>query len=167
MPLSGVSPAVVADGNVLVLATPAATITDITAVTHTQLADAATKDITYDLTGSGFNTATSQDAIDNERFTLPIVLQTPGRKHPTVSLQYVFGDDADVADGLFVEGEDYVIAVRWGVDHDTPPAASDVFDFWPVTAGHGQKDSPAANANLSKTRAFYVSNVPQEDQTIT
>lgn len=167
MTLSGVSAATVADGNVLVIATPAGTITDITAVTSTQLKATASKDITYDLAASGFSPAMSQDAIDNERFTLPIVLQTPGRKHPTLSLQYFFGDTSNLADTLFLENTSYVIAIRFGVPHDTLPAASQKWDFWPVIAGHGQKDTPAANTNLTKTRAFYINGIVQEDQTLT
>lgn len=168
MTLGNISGAVVADGNVLVLAAPASTFTDLTAVTAVQVNSTAVKDITYDLTASGLNWATTQDSVNNDRFTLPVSLTGPGIKHYTLSLQYVYGADAtaDVADSLFVEGTDYVVAIRWAVPHDQTPAAADKFDFISVKAGHAGKDAPAANANLSKTRNFFVNQVPREDQAI-
>lgn len=171
MTVANISGAVVADGNVLVLAGPAGSFTDLTAVTSTQLKSTGVKDITYDLTTSGLAWATTQDTVNNDRFTLPVSLTQPGMKHYTLTLQYVYGvatggATADVADALFVEGSDYVIAVRWGVSHDQAIASADKFDIISVRAGHAGKDAPAQNSHLTKTRTFFVSQVPQEDQVL-
>lgn len=155
MTLSSVSGAVAADGNVLVLACPAATITDPTAPTAIALMTTAVKDITYDLTATGLTWTTAQDSVPNDRFTNRQSFSNPGRKTVTTSLQYVYGSDDDIADPLFVEGEEYILAVRYAVDHDQEIAVGDLFDLIKVKAGHIAKDTPAANTNLSKTLTLF------------
>lgn len=168
---SSISGSVAADGNVLVLATAAAGIADINAPTATELGASGVKDITYDLTASGFTWTTAEDSVSNERFTLKQVLSLPGRRTVTISLQYVYGapstgPSADIADALFIEGSDYILAVRWAVNHDTAVAAADKFDLIKVRAGHKSKDAPAANGQLSKTQVFYPLGVAVEDQAL-
>lgn len=163
MSLANVSGAVAADGNVLVLAGPAATITNINAPTSTQLKSTGMKDITYDLTASGFVWTTAQDSVPNERFTLNSTLSSPGRKTVTTSLQFVYGSPDDVADPLFVENTNYVIAVRFAVDHDQPIAAADIWDLIIVKAGHKSKDAPAANTELTKTQMLFPQSRAVED----
>jgi hypothetical protein len=163
---SSISGSVAADGNVLVLATAAAGIADINAPTATELDATGVKDITYDLTASGFTWTTAEESVGNERFTLKQVLALPGRRTVTISLQYVYGATDDLADTLFVEGTDFIIAVRWAKDHDTAVAAADKFDLIKVRAGHKSKDAPAANGQLSKTQVFYPLGVAVEDKAL-
>lgn len=165
MPTS-ISGSVAADGNVLVLATAAAAIADINAPTAAELGATGVKDITYDLTASGFTWTTAEDSVSNERFTLKQVLALPGRRTVTISLQYVYGATDDLADTLFTEGTDYIIAVRWAKDHDAAIGATDKFDLIKVRAGHKSKDAPAANGQLSKTQVFYPLGVAVEDKTL-
>lgn len=159
--------AVGTDGNLLILAAPKTAFANYPKVIVTDLSAAATKDITYSLTTSGFNNGISEESVTDERLTLAAVLAQPGRVTETLELQYVYGTAGDVCDPLFVKGLDFVFAVRRAVPHDQPIAAGDKFDFLVAKSGVKRPDPEAANAKFTKTQAFYPQAASQRDVVIT
>lgn len=157
------------DDNLLIMCAPLSAVTSWPdAPTVSELAAASFVDVTYSLTaGSGWAEATNEDDITDERLTLSEVFSKGGRTTNTLSLQYVYGTEDDVADPLFVERELLVFAVRFAVEHDEPIAAGQKFDFWLVEAGRKQRDQAAANAVFTKTQAMRPQAKVKRDVAIT
>lgn len=157
------------EGNLLVMAAPASTLTagkTLKDITLAQLNAAAFVDVTYDLTaGSGWAEATSQEDITDDRLTATQTFARGGKESNTLTVQYVYGDTTNVADPLLVKGQKYIFAVRWATDHDADITSSSKFDFWLVEAGVEQRDQAAANSVFTKTQALRPLAPVLRDQT--
>jgi hypothetical protein len=145
--------------NLLVMIAPASTLAvgkGLSDLKVSDLSSPAFVDVTYDLTaGSGWAETTSQETISDDRLTSSQTFALPGKITNGLTVQMVYGDETAVADPLLVEGEKFIAAVRWAVDHDKDIAQSDKFDFWLFKAGAKQRDQAAANSVFTKTQVLY------------
>lgn len=161
--------AVETEDNLLVMIAPASTLAAGKSLTDLKVSDltsAAFVDVTYDLTaGSGWAETTSQETITDDRLTSSQTFALPGKITNGLTVQMVYGDETAVADPLLVEGEKFICAVRWAVEHDQDIAQTDKFDFWLVKAGAKQRDQAAANSVFTKTQLLYPLQKVQRDVT--
>lgn len=161
---------VIADGKVKVawvptIATPAApTLAEITAGTAL--------DLSCFLTADGLTTGGDEQVITDDRLCSTQTYEQPGRHTDTISVKYVYNQQAApaAADNEAFETlkhltEGYLVT-RWGDDYDTAFAAGDIVDVWPVTCGKQQKLPPEANTTLKIEQRMFVRNAVQRDVAI-
>lgn len=162
MAKSTVPQSVESGGNFKVWALPYTPETSLTTVTVAELK--AENDVTYSFTTSGFDSDGSQEEVTDDRLTLRDVLSRPGKVTNTLQLQYVFGSDDKVqADKIFVQGMKYKLVVRWSIDNEVAPAASQLVDIHPIEIGFVKKDAPTANGRQTKSpKTFYIGPVVQD-----
>lgn len=122
---------------------------------------AAGDDLTYSL--KTFTRSVSQASVDDPRLTLKQVLHLPGKVDETIEVQYVFGDDSDVAAATLIEGTDLQIVARYSVDNATSWAAAQVADIITVKCGIQRKDAPVENGVQTITQTLYVTKPTQLD----
>lgn len=157
---TSVSTSVLADGNLTVLGAPASVLAAGKKLTDLKVSDLTAPtflDLTYDFTaGSGWADGRTQETVNDDRLTAPTVFTKPGKVTDTLTSQYVYGGEDNVADPLLVEGAFIVFAVRWAVPHDQAISADDLWDLWYVQCGVKAKDQPAANGVFTKTQSFFI-----------
>jgi hypothetical protein len=157
---TSVSTSVLADGNLTVLGAPASVLAAGKKLTDLKVSDLTAQtflDLTYDFTaGSGWADGRTQESVNDDRLTAPTVFTKPGKITDTLTSQYVYGGEDNVADPLLVEGAFVVFAVRWAVPHDQAISADDKWDLWYVQCGVKAKDQPAANGVFTKTQSFFI-----------
>lgn len=142
---------VASDGNFTVWFVPTGnplSVANLTAVT--------TKAITYSLTPGGFNRATTQEMVDDQRLTLVQYLQNLGRVKETLEVDYVFGDAGDVASAAMTQGTTGWIVARYAVPNATAPTVSQKVDAIPIKCGIQQKSAPTANGVFTKKQMLAV-----------
>jgi hypothetical protein len=166
MALEDIPGSVASDDNLKIIAGPASAFPSFPDVTLAEAKASVVKAITYSLTETGFQWTMTQESVPDPRLTLAQVLSQPGRKTYALTLQYVWGADDDVADVLFVEGEEYVIGARFAVPNETDITAVDKFDWIKARAGAKAKDAPTANGKWTKTQIFYPTGQVVEDQVL-
>lgn len=123
------------------------------------------EDLTYSL--KTFNLTESQATVDDPRLTLKQVLQRPGKTTVTCEVSYVFGDDADVAASVLVEGTQGWLTVRYSVPNETAWTAAQVVDIIQFVAGAQRKDAPVENGVQTITQMLFVTGVVQKDVALT
>jgi len=144
--------AVATDDSLVILFVPSGGIAVITAPTVTELTAVTVKDITYDLTPSGWNHTHSEEDIDDDRLTLGQSLTLAGRERHDLEIQYVFGAADTVADAALAKGTVGFVVVRYAVPYETDFAAADLVDIFQIEAGAQRKDAPVANGKWTKTQ---------------
>lgn len=127
---------------------------------------ATSKRITYSMTPAGFNRTDNQDTVSDERLTLAQLLERPGRKTTTVEVQYVWGDQNDVARVVLAEGTDVKLVARWALSNSTDPAVGQKVDVITVRCGKQRKDAPSANGVHTITQKLFVTAPVQDDQVL-
>lgn len=158
MALEATPLSVASDGNLLVAFVPTGN-----ALSVANLAAVTTKAITYSLTPSGFNRATTQEMVDDQRLTLVQYLQNLGRVKETLELDYVFGDAGDVASAALTQGTAGWIVVRYAVPNATAWTIGQKVDVIPIKCGIQQKSAPTANGLFTKKQMLAVTGVVQTD----
>jgi len=153
------------DGTLLLLAAPRSSFATWPP-TAAQLNAATTKDITYSLTSDGWNHAKTQETTTDDRLTLREILAKPGRVTHAVGIKYFYGSEEDVADPLFIEGEEIVICPRYAVPYEQETAAGDKFDFLVLECGTKRRDAPAANGRWTKSQDLHPRSKVLEDVVI-
>ena len=158
MALEATPLSVASDGNLLVLFVPTGnplSLANLTAGT--------TKPITYSLTPTGFNRATSQEMVQDDRLTLVQYLQNLGRVKETLDVTYVFGDAGDVASAAMTPGTAGWIVVRYAVPNATALAVGQKVDAIPVKCGAQEKSAPTANGVFTKKQMLAITGAVQTD----
>jgi hypothetical protein len=149
---------VASDGNLLVAFVPTGNPLSVA-----NLNAATTKAITYSLTPGGFNRATTQEMVDDQRLTLVQYLQQIGRVKETLELDYVFGDVGDVAGAALTPGTTGFIVVRYAIPNATAWTVGQKVDAIPIKCGIQQKSAPTANGVFTKKQMLAVTGVVQTD----
>jgi hypothetical protein len=149
---------VASDGNLLVAFVPTGNPLSVA-----NLAASTTKAITYSLTPGGFNRATVQEMVDDQRLTLVQYLQQLGRVKETLEVDYVFGDAGDVASAALTQGTTGYIVARYAVPNDTAWAVGQKVDVIPIKCGIQQKSAPTANGVFTKKQMLAVTGVVTTD----
>jgi hypothetical protein len=122
-----------------------------------------TKAITYSLTPGGFNRATTQEMVDDQRLTLVQYLQQIGRVKETIDIDYVYGDAADVAGAALTQGTTGWIVVRYAVPNSTAWTIGQKVDSIPIKCGIQQKSPPVANGVFTKKQMLAVTGTVTTD----
>lgn len=140
------------DGNLLVAFVPSGSNPLSVAI----LNGASTKAITYSLTPSGFNRATTQDTINDERLTLAQLLEQAGRVKETLEVEYVFGDTGDIAKVALVKDVAGFIVARYAVPNATAWTVAQKVDVIPIKCGIQAKSAPTANGVFTIKQKLFV-----------
>jgi hypothetical protein len=144
--------AVAADDNLVILFVPKAGLADPSSPTVAEVTAGTVKDITYDLTPTGFNHTHTEEDIEDDRLTLRDALTLAGRERHDLELQYVFGADDTIADAALAKGTEGFIVARYAVPYETDFTAAQIVDIFTVQAGAQRKDAPTANGRWTKTQ---------------
>ena len=158
MALEATPLSVASDGNLLVAFVPTGNPLSVA-----NLNAATTKAITYSMTPGGFNRATTQEMVDDQRLTLVQYLQQIGRVKETLEIDYVFGDAGDVAGAALTQGTTGTIVVRYAVPNATAWTVGQKVDAIPIKCGIQQKSAPTANGVFTKKQMLAVTGVVQTD----
>lgn len=161
-PIEEVAPGRASDGAGLVLFVP--TIVNPGAPTVAELTAGTVVPLTYSLVPDGFRHETTENTIPSGRYTLKQVLELAGTVSDTLEVQYVYtGTDADVARTALTPGVQGFIVHRLGVANETAPAADQIVDVIPITAGLQRKVAPTANTELARVQKLYIRGEVQRD----
>lgn len=158
MTLESTPLSVASDGNLLVSYVPTGnplSVANLVAVT--------TKPITYSLTPGGFNRATTQDTVSDERLTLAQLLEQAGRVKETLEVEYVYGDAGDVASAALTKDAVGWIVVRYAVPNATAWTIGQKVDVIPIKAGIQAKNAPTANGVFTKKQKLFVTGTVTTD----
>lgn len=148
-----------ADGYLKVTWVPA--IADPTNPSAAVLNGASSVDLTCYLTPDGFNPATDEAVINDDRLCSRDTFEQPGRRTNTLSLMYV----ARHQDGAATDNKAWTtlkqdsagfIVERWGKAYDTAYAAGDIVNVTPVKAGVQVEQTPEANSTLKVAQKVFV-----------
>lgn len=142
---------VASDGNLLVSFVPTGNPLSVA-----NLVAGTTKAITYSLTPGGFNRATSQDTVSDERLTLAQLLEQAGRVKETLEVEYVYGDAGDVASVALAKDVTGNIVVRYAVPNGTAWTIGQKVDVIPIKCGIQAKNAPTANGVFTKKQKLFV-----------
>lgn len=149
---------VASDGNLLVSYVPTGNPLSVA-----NLVAATTKAITYSLTPGGFNRATTQDTVSDERLTLAQLLEQAGRVKETLEVEYVYGDAGDVASAALTKDAVGWIVVRYAVPNATAWTIGQKVDVIPIKAGIQAKNAPTANGVFTKKQKLFVTGTVTTD----
>lgn len=128
------------------------------------LAGGTAKDLTYSL--KSFTRTITQAMIDDPRLTLKQVLQKFGKVTETVEVNYVFGDDDDVARVALAEGTAGFIVLRYSVPNATAWTAGQEVDVLTIECGKQRKDAPVENGVQTITQSIAITDVSDDDATV-
>ncbi|WP_426940247.1 hypothetical protein [Pseudarthrobacter sp. S6] len=146
------------DGNLLVSFVPTGNPLSVA-----NLIAAGTKAITYSLTPGGFNRATTQDTVSDERLTMLQLLEQAGRVKETLEVEYVFGDAGDVAGAALTKDTAGWIVVRYAIPNATAWTIGQKVDVIPIKCGIQAKSAPTANGVFTKKQKLFVTGAVQTD----
>ena len=121
-------------------------------------------DLTYSLSTLGISE--TQVSIPDKRVSLKQDLQRPGKTTVAIEVQYVFGDDGDVAGATLTEGSTGNITLRYSIANSTAWATAQVADTLAYTAGAQRKDAPVENGLQTISQTLYISGLLKKDQAI-
>lgn len=120
------------------------------APTLAELNDSDTLDYTcYGAGENGITTNTTENTIDDPRLCSKRVYQQPGDTTDELGLTYVFNPKSpsnDQARLILTKGAIGDLIIRWAVDYESPWAAGDEVDVYPVKLGEQNKQTVARNA---------------------
>jgi hypothetical protein len=148
---------VISDGMVLILAVP--TIMDPDFPTVNELTAPSVTDLSCYLTDNGWDPQVTEETSTDPRLCSRQTFTRPGRNQTTLPLIYVYNIELPEEDEARLALPDRTIlwiAARWGVDFETPVAAGDVFDLYPVQVGVQTKQKATANTPLTIMQTAYV-----------
>jgi hypothetical protein len=121
-------------------------------------------DLTYSL--KTLTRTINEARIEDPRLTLKQILERPGKITETVEVQYVFGDDADVAAATLIQGTKGHLTLRYSLPNSTVWAAAQVVDVITVECGKQRKDSPVENGVQTLTQTLFVIDITEDDVAI-
>lgn len=155
MPLETVPTGTPSDGQGLVLFVPA--IANPAAPTVAELTAGTVKQLTYSITGDGYNHSVTINEVTANRLTLKQTLQYDGTEVDNLSITYVYTNTAgDVARVALPVGTTGFIVERWAVPNETAIAAAQLVDVIPIKASVSIKNAPVANQELTRTQRLNV-----------
>jgi len=123
---------------------------------------ATAKSITYSMVPGGFKRDTNEETVSDERLSLKQMLERPGSVTDSIEVQYVFGDEDDVANAALAEGVEGSIVARYAVPNETDATAAQLVDIAKVRCGKQRKNQPVRNGVWVKTQKLFVI-APVED----
>lgn len=121
-------------------------------------------DLTYSL--KTFNLMETQDTVPDPRLALSQNLSRPGRKTFKLEVQYVFGDEGDVAAATLVEGTAGNLTPRYSIPNSTEWTAAQIVDTLAFTAGAQRKDAPVENGVQTITQELFITGVVEKDAVV-
>jgi hypothetical protein len=112
------------------------------------------KDITFDLTPTGWRPTITENSISDGRMSQKQILSGQGNFSEALEVQYIYGTPlTNLADVALIEGTEGFIVVRDSLANITDPAATQLVDAFHVKCGKQRKDAPTENA--PKTQTLY------------
>jgi hypothetical protein len=121
-------------------------------------------DLTYSL--KSLTRTINEARIEDPRLTLKQILERPGKVTEQVEVQYVFGDDGDVAAATLVQGTKGHLTLRYSIPNATEWTAAQVVDVITVECGKQRKDSPVENGVQTITQTLFVIDTTEDDVAI-
>lgn len=146
-----------ADGNLKVAWV--ATIADPANPTAGELTAGSVVDLSCYLTATGFNPATDEQTITDDRLCSRATFERPGRHTDSLEVTYVFNPDSPADDEAYqtlAYLEEGFLALRWGVPYETAFAAADIVDVYPIQCGIQRKQPPTANSVLMAVQKLFI-----------
>lgn len=148
-----------ADGNVKVLFVLA--IANPEAPTVTELTAGTVLDLTCYLTPTGYQPATDEAVINDDRLCSRDTFEKRGRRTNTLQTMYV-GRTQDAAGTdnkaytTLKEGTKGFFVERWGQDYEDPIVATDIVNVRPVELGVQIEMQPEANSVLKFSQKQFI-----------
>lgn len=128
----------------------------------------AGKDITFDLTPTGWRPTITENSISDGRMAQKQVMSGQGNFSEALEVQYIYGTPTqNIADVALVEGTPGFIVDRDSIANSTDPAAAQLVDVYTVKCGKQRKDAPTENALQTKTQTLYVTAPTQRGVALT
>lgn len=153
-----------ADGSLKVLFVPV--IADPANPTAVALTAGGVLDLSCYLVGGGYNPATDEQAIVDDRLCSRQTYEQPGRYTDSLEIGYVFNPKSPANNQAYLAlpaGTTGFIVARWGVAFETGIAAGDIVDVFPGTAGQRRKNPPEANSMLRAMQKWFVTGKVRKD----
>jgi hypothetical protein len=122
-------------------------------------------DLTYSL--KSLTRTINEARIEDPRLTLKQILERPGKVTEQVEVQYVFGDDGDVAAATLVQGTKGHLTLRYSIPNSTAWTAAQIVDVITVECGKQRKDSPVENGVQTITQTLFVVDATDDDVAVT
>lgn len=114
------------------------------------------KDITFDLTPTGWRPNVTENSISDGRLSQKQILSGQGNFSEALEVQYIYGQPTlNIADVAMVEGTQGFIIDRDSIANSTDPAAAQLVDVYTIKCGKQRKDAPTENALQTKTQTLY------------
>lgn len=145
------------DGNLRIAFVPDGSSATSVAILGGALVD----DLTYSL--KAFNLSTTEETINDVRLGLKQTLTKPGKTSQSLEVQYVFGDEDDVAATALAEGTKGKIVLRYSIPNETAWTVGQVVDVVTVRCGKQRKDAPTENGIQTITQTLFVTGVSADD----
>jgi hypothetical protein len=146
-----------ADGNLRVYYL--ATLADPNNPTLAELNAGTSKDLSCYITGDGFVPTLDEQSVTDNRLCSRATYERPGRWQKQMTLSYVINPASPANNvayltlGYLVEG--FIIA-RWGVPFETPWAAAQLGDLYPIQCGKPLKNQVAENTVITCTQKLFI-----------
>lgn len=158
-----------ADGNLLILAVPAAEVDDYTNPDAELLNGPSAIDVTYDIAPGGFNHQPGNEELTKDRLTLPNAPTEEGKQTDTLEITYMWSptipEGVTHIDKTLVYGEEYAFFRRSGIDHNAPVEAGQVVSAFQGECGR-KREQPAATGEESTKVVTIRSMLPVIDEAV-
>lgn len=160
-----------ADGKLTAWLVKASAVANPTTLTATALSGADAISIGCYLTEQP-NVDVSTETRTIDRVCLPQVLEGRGASTWTVdAIRYIYdvqnaGSDSNKVYEFAVEGEDYLLVLRYLIDSNVEPTAAQVVDIFPVELGPQVKLPLTRNTEAQVKQAVWVNGPVVRDHTL-
>jgi hypothetical protein len=115
--------------------------------------------VTFYITGDGLNPDVNENTVSDDRLGSKQVFESPGDYTLSLSVTYVWNPKVpadDKARLALLRGTSTYCAIRWAVDAETPLAAGDMFDIYPISCGFQKKTLSGRNAVHKIEQKLFV-----------
>lgn len=137
--------------------------------TVAEMTDPTTVELSCYLTGDGLNPDTAENTIEDPRLCERQTFEQPGDYTRSLELTYVFNPKSapdNEAQLALAQGTTGFVVVRWADDSDEAPAAADIVDVYPITAGAQRKQQPTRNTVHKIMQKLFVTGAMRENVVI-
>lgn len=140
-------------------------IADPTAPKLTEINAAGSLDISFYLTGGGYNPDVSENTVNDERLASKQIFEARGDFTKSLELEYTFNPKAPTSDQARIklaEGAKGFIVVRPAVDSEDAAVVGDLVDVTPVDMGVQRRLAKGRNQVHTITQKAFITGTVHE-----